>query len=129
MNDERQDDQDQPIPGESSGAALVAVEVAAGALAGAALGMLAGPPGAAVGALIGGAAGGLASIATERSEHARQAHVEQLDRDMGVIGGTIGEPSLRHPAPAHGLYHAATLGISSAGAEDSDGPMQNVESA
>lgn len=127
MKDQRQHDEEEAIPGESSGAASLAVDVAAGALAGAALGMLAGPPGAALGAILGGAAGGLAEIAIERGEQEKREHEAELDRDIGVIGGDIGEPSLEHPAPTHGLYHTATLGVGSGDAEDSDGPIQNVD--
>lgn len=120
---------EEQIPGERSSAGPMAVEMVAGAAAGALVGALAGPPGAAVGALIGGAVGAAAAVATERSEHEKQAHEEQLDRDIGVIGGTIGEPSLQHPPPSHGLFHADTLGVASGGMEASDGPMQNVDAS
>ena len=129
MNTQQQDDiVEEAIPGKHF-AALLAAEVAGGAVAGAAMGLLAGLPGAAVGALIGAAAGGLAGVQIERSENEKRAHEEELDRDIGVIGGSIGEPSLRHPPPKHGLYHASTLGISSGEADDSDGPIQNVDGA
>ena len=105
------------------------MEAAAGAAAGALVGAIAGAPGAAIGAILGGAAGAVAAIATERGEQEKQAHDEQLDRDIGVFGGTIGEPALKHPPPRHGLFHAATLGVGGQGVESSDGPMQNVDSA
>jgi len=116
---------------EESAAEPVAVEAAAvvGAAAGALVGAIAGAPGIAIGAILGGAAGAAAAIATECGEREKQAHEDQLDRDIGVIGGTIGDPSLEHPPPSHGLFHAATLGVGSQGFESSDGPMQNVDSA
>lgn len=107
---------------------MLAAEIVAGAAVGAVAGVVAGPPGAAVGALIGGIAGAAAGVAIERGEHEKQAHDEQLDRDIGVSGGSIGAPWLEHPPPVHGLYHSATLGISRGGdAEPSDGPIQNVD--
>lgn len=119
---------EERIAGEGSSAGTIAAEVAAGAAVGAVMGSIAGPPGAAIGALIGGAVGGAAGAALGRDEHEKQVHDEQLDRDIGVSGGTIGEPSLKHPPSLHGLYHNASLGISSGGgAESSDGPIQNVD--
>jgi hypothetical protein len=65
--------------------------VAAGALSGVALGAMAGPPGMIAGGLIGGAIGLAAGVVLEEAEAQRRSHDEDLDRDIGVYGGTIGE--------------------------------------
>jgi hypothetical protein len=107
-------------------AAPVALDAAAGAAAGALAGTLAGPIGMAIGAVIGGFVGGAAGVAVETAEIEKSEHNEQLDRDIGVSGGAIGEAAPGQP-PSHGRFHAASLGVSDASPESSDGPIQNVD--
>jgi phage tail tape-measure protein len=107
-------------------AAPVALDAAAGAAAGALAGTLAGPVGMAIGAVIGGFVGGAAGVAVETAETEKSAHDEQLDRDIGVSGGNLGEAAAGQP-PSTGRFHAASLGVSDAAQESSDGPIQNVD--
>ena len=82
------------VPGESSRAAIVAVDAAAGAAAGAVAGIIAGPPGVALGAVIGGVVGAAAGVALGKAGKEERLHDEQLDREIGVSGGHIGEASV-----------------------------------
>jgi hypothetical protein len=109
------------------GAAELAAETLAGAAAGAAMGMLGGPPGMVAGAVLGGAIAAAVGV-TLHEEHACESAAEdELDREIGVIGGNIGEASPDAPKSQRGTFHAASMGASSApGAEPSDGPMQNL---
>ncbi|MEP7125610.1 MAG: glycine zipper domain-containing protein [Byssovorax sp.] len=107
-------------------AAPVALDAAAGAAAGALAGTLAGPVGMAIGAVIGGFVGGAAGVAVETSDQEKSTHEEQLDQDIGVSGGGIGEASPNQPR-SHGRFHAASLGVADAEPESSDGPIQNVD--
>jgi hypothetical protein len=105
-----------------------AVEVL-GATAGAIAGSIAGPIGAIAGAVVGGAVGAVAGGALEDLEHQRHVHDEELDRDIGVIGGNIGEADPDQPPPVIGAFSRATMGVGhDTEAPLSDGPMQNVES-
>ncbi len=70
---------------------------ATGALAGAVLGVVAGPPGMVAGAILGAAAGAVAGAALDSEASSDAAHTRELDAVIGVSGGDIGEPSLRHP--------------------------------
>ncbi len=109
-------------------AAPVALDAAAGAAAGALAGTLAGPVGMAIGAVIGGFVGGAAGVAVETTDQERSAHNEQLDRDIGVSRGDIGEATPGQP-PSHGRFQAASLGVTDSGPESSNGPIQNVDGA
>jgi hypothetical protein len=109
-------------------AAPVALDAAAGAAAGALAGTLAGPVGMAIGAVIGGFVGGAAGAAVETGDREKSAHDAQLDRDIGVSGGDIGEAKPGQPA-SHGRFQAAALGASDSEPESSDGPIQNVDGA
>ena len=107
-------------------AAPVALDAAAGAAAGALAGTLAGPIGMAIGAVIGGFVGGAAGVAVETTGREKSAHDEELDRDIGVSGGNLGEAKPDQP-PSRGRFHAGSLGVGDAGPESSDGPIQNVD--
>jgi len=109
-----------------SHAGPIALELAAGAAAGALTGVIAGPPGAVIGAVLGGAVGVAAGVLRHQEVRAERAHEEELDRDIGVFGGHIGEAPLNQPPPRHGLYHADVLGISSPSVEPSEGMIQNL---
>ena len=98
--------------------------VAAGAVAGAIVG---GPPGAAIGALVGSAIGFAAGVILERDQKARREHDAQLDRDIGVTEGNLGEASPNQPPSVRGVFSCASLGIrSGGGGEFADGPIQDL---
>lgn len=100
-----------------------------GMAAGAAAGSIAGPPGLIVGALLGSAVGAIASIALDAQEAEDLQRDEELDRDIGVINGDIGEARSDQPPTVIGAFSAAAVGI---GRGDeippSEGPIRNVES-
>ncbi|MDB4942195.1 MAG: hypothetical protein JWP97_1729 [Labilithrix sp.] len=100
-----------------------------GALAGAAVGAIAGPPGALAGAIIGGVVGALAVAAVDQDLGDQAAVDRQLDADIGVSGGDLGAPNLRHPPAVRGVYSAQSAGASGeAGSSPPEGPMQTPES-
>jgi hypothetical protein len=68
----------------------------AGEATGAVVGSIAGPPGVIVGMVIGAAAGSLAASAIAKEEHRHAVHDEELDKEIGVVGGDLGAA---RPAP------------------------------
>ncbi len=109
--------------------APAALEVLSGMAAGAALGALAGPPGMLAGAVIGSAIGAAASMALDAQREEESQHEEELDEAIGVIGGNIGEASPNQPPAKIGAFSVASMGAGTSGeGEDTDGPMQNVDS-
>ena len=62
----------------------------------AAMGAIAGPPGIAAGAIVGGSIEAIAGVAEERDDPRRAAHDAVLDEQIGVAGGEIGAPNLKH---------------------------------
>jgi phage tail tape-measure protein len=70
---------------------------ALGAIGGAAAGAGAGLPGVLAGAIVGGLAGAMAGGVIDSEDTRRVVRDEELDAAIGVSGGDIGEPSLRHP--------------------------------
>ena len=72
---------------------------ASGAVVGAIVGASAGPPGAIAGAIIGGVAGVLAGSVLDRESCASEQRTRDLDADIGVSGGDLGAPNLKHPPP------------------------------
>lgn len=101
---------------------------AGGAIAGAALGSVAGPVGGLAGAIVGGAIGAIiAKVADEESARA-SFHDGELDAAIGVNGGDLGAPNLKHPPAVRGTYSAGASGASSGGGgSTSSGPMQTPE--
>lgn len=99
--------------------------VASGAAAGAVLGAGAGPAGMVVGAVIGGAAGAVAASALEKDAARKQARERELDEQIGVTGGDLGAPNLKHPPARVGAYSAASAGVATSGDEEepAEGPM------
>ena len=97
---------------------------AGGAIAGAALGAVAGPVGAAAGAVIGGVVGAfVAKVADEESARV-SFHDNELDEAIGVTGGTLGAPNLKHPPATRGTYSGGSCGGGSGGGGPSaGGPM------
>jgi hypothetical protein len=71
-------------------AAPVALEILSGVAAGAVTGAVAGPPGIVAGAVLGGMAGAAAVVALDEAAAMNRAKDEQLDEDIGVVGGDLG---------------------------------------
>jgi hypothetical protein len=112
-------------------AAPITMEIVGGAAAGAVLGMVAGPRGMAFGAALGAVVGAAAGIALRDTEIRRERHDAQLDRDIGVFGGNLGEALPDQPPSRRGAFHAACVGLGGDGSggsgQPSEGPMQNVD--
>ncbi len=68
-----------------------------GAIAGGAAGSIAGPVGAAAGVVVGGAVGAVAGLAMADAAEVRHANAAKIDLEIGVTGGELGAPSLKHP--------------------------------
>jgi hypothetical protein len=105
------------------------VGAAGGAAAGAAAGAFTGPIGAAVGAVIGAAAGAAGAAAVEEAESARMRHDEELDEEIGVLGGDMGTRTVPHPPLRIGAFSAASMGVGAA-EEDitpDEGPIPKSE--
>ena len=110
-----------------AGAGELAAEALVGAAAGAATGVLAGPPGIVIGALLGGAIGAAAGAVLHRDHAEHEAANEQLEHDIGVIGGNIGEAAPGAPPAVRGTFHAATMGAGGGSSQaPSEGPMQTL---
>jgi hypothetical protein len=83
-----------------------------------------GPAGALAGAAIGSVAGVAASWALEADASVREAKEEELDEQIGVIGGDLGVECLEHPASKRGAYSAAAMGLESSETEPlAEGPI------
>jgi hypothetical protein len=109
----------------STVAPLAIAEVPLGLLAGAALGAFAGPIGLLIGAIGGSAVGAVLAVGHNRQMHLDALEEERQDRELGIIGGDIGAPILRHPPVTHGLYsaNAAGGGARIDTAQVAEGPM------
>jgi hypothetical protein len=106
---------------------MLAVEALAGAAIGATAGIVGGPPGMIAGAFLGGAVGAGAGAAVQK-DHDRADNEEQLDRDIGVFGGSLGEADPNAPKAERGVFHLASMGISGGGREaPAEGPIQNLD--
>ncbi len=102
--------------------------VAAGAIAGAALGAAAGPPGAVAGAIIGGVVGAVTGAVLDTQVAESAEHERALDEEIGVTGGEIGAPNLKHPPAKVGAYSSASVGTgSSSDATPAEGPISEPE--
>jgi hypothetical protein len=98
---------------------------ALGAVAGTAIGMIAGPPGMVAGAVIGAFAGALSGAVIDGDTRRDDAHTRELDEELGVEGGELGAPGLKHPPPTRGTYSAASLGVGVLSEEEpAEGPVQ-----
>jgi uncharacterized membrane protein YdjX (TVP38/TMEM64 family) len=89
----------------STVAPLAIAEVPLGILAGAALGAFAGPVGLLAGAIAGSAVGVVLAVGHNRQMYLESLEEERYDREMGIIGGDIGAPNLRHPPPTTHAIH------------------------
>jgi uncharacterized membrane protein len=83
-------------------AAHEAEGIASGAMLGAVRGVAAGPPGIVAGVLIGAMAGGVTILGLDREADRGEAHMRELDAEIGVSGGDMGAPNLRHPLTSAG---------------------------
>jgi hypothetical protein len=100
--------------------------IVSGAVAGAVLGAAAGPVGIVAGGVLGGAAGAAAASALESDAKRKGARDRELDEEIGVTGGELGAPNLKHPPARIGAYSAASAGVATAGDDDeapAEGPM------
>ena len=80
-----------------------------------------------IGAVIGGAVAAAAGEVAHREHEDEAARDEELDEEIGVIGGDIGAAKPNQP-PARGAFHAASLGISTAGhTAPAEGPIQDLD--
>jgi hypothetical protein len=118
-----------PVPEKTTHHLLHDAEGAAsGAVAGAVLGSIAGPPGAVAGAVIGAVAGAIAASALDTEAERQSQRTRELDAEIGVSGGDLGAPNLKHPPAKIGAYSGASV---DADASDDDaaaeGPMQTPE--
>jgi hypothetical protein len=93
------------------------------------MGAVSGPPGAAAGAVIGGIIGAVAAGVLEKNSADRAAVERELDAEIGVSGGDLGAPNLKHPPAKTGTYSSASTGAGVSGdSEPAEGPLQNPES-
>jgi phage tail tape-measure protein len=100
--------------------------MASGALAGAILGAAAGPPGMVAGAVLGAVAGGVAAMVLDADADRATVHTQELDEEIGVIGGDLGAPNLKHPPATVGAYSVAAAGAAASTGEDpAEGPIQS----
>lgn len=101
---------------------------AGGAIAGAALGAIAGPAGVAAGAMIGGVVGALVARVADEEADRTSLHDAELDAIIGVDGGTLGAPNLKHPPAVRGTYSLGSAGACSvSGRGEADGPIPAPE--
>jgi hypothetical protein len=97
---------------------------AGGALAGAAVGSIGGPAGAAAGAIIGGVVGAFVAKISDEEADRVSFHDGELDAAIGVNGGDLGAPNLKHPPAIRGTYSAGSAGGGGASSgTTSEGPM------
>ena len=120
--------EDTAKPKDHASVGELAAEALVGAAAGAATGMVGGPPGMVAGALIGGAIAAAAGAVLHRDRAEHEAEDEQLDRDIGVSGGNIGEAAPGAPSAVRGTFHAASIGVGGGSSQaPSEGPMQTLD--
>lgn len=86
--------------------AVAGAATLSGAVTGAVIGAIAGPAGAVAGGVVGTAVGAIAGLAMEREEIRHDAHDRELDDDIGVTQGDIGEPE-EHKRPSHAVIYDA----------------------
>lgn len=101
-----------------------ALGVMSGMAAGAATGALAGPPGMVAGAVLGTALGAVAGVLWREREEEDRAVDERLDKDIGVIDGSLGEASRNQPSTRIGAFSAAAMGAGG-GAGSADDSAQS----
>lgn len=101
---------------------------ASGAVVGAIVGVSAGPPGVVAGAVIGGVAGALAGAVLDQESSATAQRTRELDEEIGVSGGELGAPNLKHPPSRSGAFSPASSGASpSSNRPAANGPISTPE--
>jgi hypothetical protein len=101
---------------------------ASGAVAGAVFGAIAGPPGVVAGAVIGAVAGAIAASALDSEAEQQSERTRVLDAEIGVSGGDLGAPNLKHPPAIVGAYSGASVVADAPDDEEAaEGPMQTPE--
>jgi hypothetical protein len=123
------DDKPAGVPSENDDEAKVAaLGTLGGAATGAAIGLVAGPAGAVIGAAIGAVAGGVAADVAHRQAVEKRERDEELDREIGVTEGNLGEADPNAPPPKLGRYSAASMGVGEGGeSTPAEGPIQDVD--
>jgi hypothetical protein len=120
-------DSKKTVPGDKTRKSELEREVVgavAGAAAGASVGAMAGPPGIAAGAAVGAIAGAMAERAVRRDGDEHATEDARLDAEIGVSGGDLGAPNLRHPPARVGAYSSASLGVGQRGGrQPAEGPI------
>jgi hypothetical protein len=77
---------------------------------------------------IGAAAGALAERVLGRDAERRAEKDARLDADIGVSGGEMGAPNLRHPPARVGAYSAASVGVGEVGGKiPAEGPIPDPD--
>jgi hypothetical protein len=80
------------------------------------------------GAVLGAVAGGVAAIAMDNDADRKAAHTQELDEEIGVMGGDLGAPNLQHPPAKVGAYSVAASGAGTSGGDTpAEGPMQTPD--
>ncbi len=112
----------QGVPADHATAGHIAKEAAggaSGAVAGAVFGIVAGPPGMIAGAVIGGIVGAVAGAVLDEERAVEAESDKALDDEIGVNGGDLGAPNLKHPPATVGAYSGASSGGGSGDRESS----------
>jgi general stress protein YciG len=94
-----------------------------GAVVGALLGMVGGPPSAIIGAVLGAAIGVTAEDALENASAGRRERDKKLDDEIGINGGDLGAPNLKHPPARLGALSAAASGVGGSSRTAAEGPL------
>ena len=69
----------------------------------------------------------MAAAAMQKQEKKDDAHTRELDAVIGVSGGEMGAPNLKHPPARRGAYSAASAGSTGVAATPAEGPMQTPD--
>lgn len=104
----------------TTGPAAAATGTAIGAAAGAAAGAIAGPPGIVAGAVLGAIAGAATAGALVENDEVEEAANEELDEEIGVIGGDLGAAQTNIPARI-GAPSLSSAGIGTPESANEDG--------
>ena len=77
------------------------------------------------GAIIGAVCGAISGSVIDGDARREAAHTRELDEQIGVAGGELGAPQLKHLPAIRGTYSAASLGVGLLDDDDAaEGPMQ-----
>jgi|HubBroStandDraft_1064217.scaffolds.fasta_scaffold00666_5 hypothetical protein len=77
---------------------------------------------------MGAVAGAMAESAVGRGRDQRAREGALLDADIGVSGGSLGAPPLRHPPARVGAYSGASVGAGQRGGrQPAEGPISEPD--